>query len=126
LRLHALKQGYLANSLWPDPLGGLKLPDLVLVSPGGGRSLETKLFVLAMLSIVVAACILQLFYYQQLVVINERLIEHAPRPIRSFYDRLSLGHPWGSPFWERIGRFVAVIVGFVFLVLLILAAAFLK
>jgi len=84
-----------------------------------------KILVIAMLSIVVAACIAQFFYSEQLGMMNARMIANSPAPIRWFYDRLSFGHPWGGPFWNRISRIVAGAVGVAFLALLILAIIFL-
>ena len=85
-----------------------------------------RTIVIATSSLVVAVCVFQFLYSEQLGKLNARMIANSPAPIRWFYDQLSFGEPWGGPFWNRISRVVAGVVGLAFLTLLILAIIFVK
>lgn len=84
-----------------------------------------KTFVIAVCSLVVATCVVQFLYSEQLGMLNARMISNSPGPIRWFYDRLSFGQPYGGPFWNRISRIVAAVCGLAFLALLLWAIIFL-
>jgi hypothetical protein len=81
--------------------------------------LDPKVFVIAVFSVVLAACVIQAVYSEKLGAIAARSIAASPRPVRLFYSWTSLGRPLDGPFWNRVRRIGSVVVGAIFLVAII-------
>jgi hypothetical protein len=76
--------------------------------------MDEKSFAIALLSLVVIACLIQALYPEKLGRIVVRRIAASPRPIREFYAWASFGKPYDGPFWNEARRVIAIVVGVMF------------
>lgn len=85
--------------------------------------MDPRVFVIAIFSVVIAACVIQAIYSEKLGQIAVRSMAAYPRPIQIFYSWTSLGKPLDGPFWNRTRRILSLVVGAGFLAALMVILA---
>jgi hypothetical protein len=80
---------------------------------------ESKIFAIAVFSIVIVACILQAVYSRRLGRGIVRRLAASPRSVQEFYARTTFGRPYDGVFWTRARRWLSIAIGAIFLAALI-------